>query len=73
MTQYWEHVGGGCKLKTTEKYPCDDIYENVDTKEQITFLSTREAHLDRKNFPRFIYDPAKILKKGIILQPTIKA
>lgn len=40
----WVHTGGGCGIGDSSSHPCDDTYENRDTGERVTFLSSIEAH-----------------------------
>ena len=54
----WENIGGGCFLDGNRSdYPCDDVYENMDTMKCVTVYSTQERHFD---MPEFVDDIAEL-------------
>jgi hypothetical protein len=65
----WKHLGGGCWVKGKEKYPCDDTYENIKTKERVTIYSTIDAHFE---MPRETSSISELLKRGIVVRRKTK-
>jgi hypothetical protein len=55
----WKHAGGGCMVSDGGKYPCDDTYVNVETKEEVSVLCTMDAHFQ---MPEFISTKEELLK-----------
>ena len=59
----WEHSEGGCLLRSTKIYPCNDSYINEKTKRRFTVFSTQEAHF---KMPNRVSSKDELLKiKGI--------
>ena len=61
MKNIWEHIGGGCSVdhSNKSKYPCDNIYENQQTKKTVTVFSTIETHF---TMPEAINSIEELLK-----------
>lgn len=54
----WKNVSGGCKVgRNLPEYPCDNEYENTETKERVTVYSTQKCHF---NMPEFVSGPAEL-------------
>ncbi len=54
----YKHVGGGCSLVSTDKYCCDDEYQNKHGK-SIYLSTTKEAHF---SMPSKVMSEAELLK-----------
>ena len=68
-TKIWKHVGGGCSVTGKMKHPCDDIYVNQKTKEEVTVYSTTEAHF---KMPSSVSSIPELLKRGIVVRKRTK-
>lgn len=54
----WEHTGGGTAFNGS-KYPCDDEYENIETKQRFTVFCTLERHF---NMPEAVRKPSDLTR-----------
>ena len=54
----WQYIGGGCRLDSDRKLPCDWRYENTETGELVTVYSTEERHF---TMPLSVDDPTELV------------
>jgi len=62
-TKAWRLVGGGCAIGSSKRAPCDDIYENVSTGDEVIARTTKCRHF---SMPLSVDAPSDIKRlKGV--------